>query len=147
MDKETVENETAKGWTEAVSIHLHLLDFALQSLLTPWLQDLLVGPKVYQYNDPSFQHIENNHWQNPGKVIDQPGNYSTNKVGEYAFGYLRDALSHDDPFFVGIAPITPHVETGKPNKGPPVPAKKYKGTLPNVNVPSSGNFKSTNVSQ
>ncbi|KAF2178650.1 alkaline phosphatase-like protein [Zopfia rhizophila CBS 207.26] len=124
MEKEMVEKETAKGWTEA---------------------DLLVGGSVYQYYDPSFQHIENNNWQNPGKVKDQPGNYSTDVVADYAYGYLRDALKHDDPFFVGIAPITPHVETGKTH-GPPQPAKKYNNTRPNAKVPPADNWNPANRS-
>ncbi|KAF2741563.1 sulfatase [Polyplosphaeria fusca] len=128
MEPELVENVTARGWTEA---------------------DLLIGGKTYQYYDPAFQHITKNNWNNPEKVNSSfRGVYSTDKVGDYAYGYLKEAVKHDDPFFVGIAPVTPHSQVGNdPDPaGPPVPSKKYKGTLPHLDVPPADNYAPANRS-
>lgn len=129
MDNDMVENRTARGWTEA---------------------DLLVGGKTYQYYDPPFQHIDAKHpFNDPAKVKDFRGNYSTDQVAEYAYGYLNKAIKQDDPFFVGIAPITCHTQVGNnPDpQGPPVPSKKYKDTRPNASIPDSDNYNSPNVSR
>lgn len=107
------------------------------------MQDLLIGEHTYQYYDPAFQHIKDN-WKNPEEVKIFHNHYTTTKVSNYAHGYLEKALKHDEPFFVGIAPVTPHVQTGKDSR-PPVPEKKYQGTLP-VTVPPADNFNPANVS-
>jgi N-acetylglucosamine-6-sulfatase len=128
MDDAQVEKTTARGWTEA---------------------DFLVGARTYQYYAPAFQHVTKENWNNPEKVnYNFTGVYSTDQVGKYAYGYLNKAVKQDDPFFVAIAPIAPHVQVGNnPNPaGPPVPAKKYKGTLPNVQIPPADNYAPANVS-
>lgn len=108
-------------------------------------QDLLVGNHTYQYYAPSFQHIEGD-WNNPEKVKIYYNNYTTHQVAEYAYGYLREAVKHDEPFFVGIAPITPHSQVGK-DHSPPVPAKKYAGTRSDAKIPRAENFNPSNVSR
>jgi len=107
------------------------------------MQDLLVGEHTYQYYDPAFQHIKGD-WRNPEKVKVFHNHYTTTKVSNYAHSYLEKALKHDEPFFDGIAPVTPHVQTGKDSR-PPVPAKEYQGKLP-VTVPRAENFNPANVS-
>ena len=108
------------------------------------MQDLLVGENTYQYFAPSFQHIEGN-WNNPGPIETMEGKYSTDMVANFAYGYLKEAVGQDAPFFVGIAPIAPHNQVGKPG-GPPKPAHKYAGTLPNAAVPRAANFNPPDVS-
>ncbi|KAH8806191.1 arylsulfatase [Xylogone sp. PMI_703] len=107
MSKDLVETKTARGWTEA---------------------HLLVGGNTYQYYDPPFQHIQGN-WDNPAKIKIFHNNYTTEKVAEYAYGYLKEAATHDEPFF----------QVGK-NPGPPVPSRKHNGTRPNATVPRADNF-------
>ncbi|KAF2108786.1 alkaline-phosphatase-like protein [Lophiotrema nucula] len=126
METDLVEKETARGWTEA---------------------DILVGGKTYQYYDPPFQNIKGN-WNNPSKVKDFPGNYSTDMIAGHAYNYLQEAVKSDKPFFVGVAPITPHVQVGN-NPDPaglPVPSKKYKGTKPDAKVPPADNYNPANRS-
>ncbi|CAI6330737.1 unnamed protein product [Periconia digitata] len=118
-EKNGVETTTARGWTDA---------------------QLLCGASTYQYHDPPFQHVNETNWNNPHKINKNfKGNYSTTKVADFAYEYLREAVKHDDPFFLAIAPITPHVQVGKDN-GPPVPEKKYKGTRPDAQIPQTDNF-------
>ncbi|KKY17570.1 putative arylsulfatase [Phaeomoniella chlamydospora] len=101
MHTDLVEKMTARGWTKA---------------------DLLVGQNVYQYNGPPFQNIEGD-WTNPNKVHVFHNEYTTDKVANYSYGYLRDAIN----------------QVGK-NTGPPIPAKKYKGTRPDAKIPRADNF-------
>lgn len=96
----------------------------------------MIGGHTYQYWDPDFQHIEGD---KHGKVLRYKHKYNTNKVADYGFGYVEKAVKKDKPFFIGIAPVTPHSQVGH-NAGPPVPAPKYKGSLPHAIVPRSKNF-------
>ncbi|KAF2794585.1 alkaline phosphatase-like protein [Melanomma pulvis-pyrius CBS 109.77] len=117
--KNNVEKTTARGWTQA---------------------DLLCGEATYQYFNPPFQHINSTNWNNPNKINESfKGQYSTTKVAEYGYGYLREAVMQNDPFFVAIAPITPHVQVGK-NHSTPVPENKYLGTRPLANISHMDNF-------
>jgi N-acetylglucosamine-6-sulfatase len=106
-------------------------------------QDLLVSENTYQYYNPSFQHIEGD-WRNPERVKILHDHYTTTEVSNHAHKYLKKAMQHEKPFFVGIAPITPHVQTGKDGGRPPVPAKRFEGTM-KVPVPRADNFNPANV--
>ncbi|KAF2677191.1 alkaline phosphatase-like protein [Lentithecium fluviatile CBS 122367] len=98
-----------------------------QTTARGWTEaNLLCGAQTYQYYDPPFQHINATNWNNPNKINKSfKGHYSTTK--------------HDHPFFVAIAPITPHVQVGK-NNSPPVPEKKYLGKRPHAKIPPADNF-------
>jgi len=102
-----------------------------------------VGGNTYQYYDPPFQHIEGD-WDNPQKVHIFHNNYTTDKVANFTYGYLKEALAKDRPFFIGVAPITPHSQVGK-DAGPPLPAHKYNNTRPDAKVPRADNFNPENV--
>jgi N-acetylglucosamine-6-sulfatase len=105
----------------------------------------LVGGNTYQYYNPPFQHIAGN-LDDPQKIKIFHDQYTTDKVSDYAAGYLEEALRDKDvPFFVGIAPISPHSQVGD-NPGPPVPAKKYSDALSNASVPRADNFNPEKVS-
>src|SRR3569833_3370772 len=66
------------------------------------------------------------------------------KVANFTYGYLKEALAKDRPFFIGVAPITPHSQVGK-DAGPPLPAHKYNNTRPDAKVPRADNYKPENV--
>ncbi|KAI9744302.1 MAG: hypothetical protein M1818_002454 [Claussenomyces sp. TS43310] len=116
MEEKYVENRTARGWTKAKHIN---------------------------YN-PFFQHIEGD-WNDPEKINVLHNNYSTDKVGDYAYGYLKEALKDTAPFFIGIAPIAPHSQVGQ-NPGPPVPAHKNKDKFTNIDIPPADNWNPPNRS-
>lgn len=67
-------------------------------------------------------------------------------VADYAYDYLDEAMKSEKPFFIGIAPITPHSQVGN-NSGPPVPEYKYAGSLSHATVPRSKNFNPDEVSK
>ena len=66
-------------------------------------------------------------------------------VANFGYSYLKEAVAKPDPFFVGIAPVTPHTQIA-PNAGPAVPAKKYEGTMAGLKVPRAANFNPADVS-
>lgn len=46
--------------------------------------------------------------RNGGEPVSYKGQYSPDVVAHKAYGFLDEASSHSEPFFLGIAPIAPH---------------------------------------
>ncbi|KAF2124799.1 arylsulfatase precursor [Dothidotthia symphoricarpi CBS 119687] len=100
--------------------------------------DFLVDPGTYIFYNSTM--VRNN-----GTHKNYPGEYSTDLVAAAAVGFLDEAIAASDrPFFLGVAPISPHSETitnPRPTKfNPPVPAKRHEHLFPNVTIPRTPNF-------
>ncbi|KAH7102237.1 alkaline-phosphatase-like protein [Auriculariales sp. MPI-PUGE-AT-0066] len=68
--------------------------------------------------------------------------YSTDVIRDKGLKYINDAHKAGKPFFVGIAPVGPHVRTqaGKGEEHTPQPAKRHEHMFPNATVPRTPNF-------
>ena len=78
-------------------------------------------------------------------------NYTTDLVREKGLDYIDEAHKAGKPFFVGIAPIGPHMQTWSAGQVPnppehlPISAPRHSHMFPNVKVPSTKNFNPTEV--
>lgn len=64
-------------------------------------------------------------------------------IEEKALGFLDDAISGDRPFFVAIAPVTPHSnidQEGTVKMTAPIPAERHKHLFKDVKVPRTEHF-------
>jgi N-acetylglucosamine-6-sulfatase len=110
--------------------------------------DFLLDPNTYLYYNATFQR---NHEQ-PVRYVGNKAtgtNYSTDLVRDKAFGFLDDAVEADKPFFLGIAPISPHSEVGEPNAKSgfteALPAARHRNLFKGVKVPRSPSFNPNEV--
>jgi hypothetical protein len=93
--------------------------------------------------------------RNHDTPVSHAGEHSVDVLAGKAFGFLGEAVSHDKPFFLGIAPIAPHSNVNgaafpspdapldilpKGSIGPPIPAERHKDLFPDARVPQSTNF-------
>lgn len=46
--------------------------------------------------------------RNGGPPISYNGHYSPDVTAEKAYGFLEEATMHEEPWFLGVAPIAPH---------------------------------------
>ncbi|KAJ9475977.1 Arylsulfatase [Pseudozyma hubeiensis] len=104
---------------------------------------LLSDPQTYVYKNASYA-IDGT------KLVSYPGNYSTDTVRDFGLEYLDEAASHDQPFFVGIAPIGPHAQTetinGVSTFTDPVPADRHRHLFADQVAPRKANFNPVNAS-
>lgn len=63
--------------------------------------DFLLDPFTYRYWDSVMTH-------NGEPPVSYAGKYSTDVVADKANALLDEALSHDEPWFLTVAPIAPH---------------------------------------
>ncbi|GKU06113.1 unnamed protein product [Fusarium langsethiae] len=63
--------------------------------------DFLLDPYTYRYWDTKMSH----NGENP---VSYAGQYNTDVVADKAYNLLDEALSHEDPWFLTVAPIAPH---------------------------------------
>lgn len=63
--------------------------------------DFLLDPFTYRYWDSKMTH-------NGEPPVSYAGKYSTDVVADKAYALLDEALGHDDPWFLTVAPIAPH---------------------------------------
>lgn len=63
--------------------------------------DFLLDPYTYRYWDAKMSH-------NGEEPVSYAGQYSTDVIAEKSLAHLDDALSHDEPWFLTVAPIAPH---------------------------------------
>lgn len=84
------------------------------------------------------------------------GQHSVDVLAEKALGFIDEAASHDEPFFLGVAPVAPHsnvdgtamsLPPDQPIKGPfksaispPIPAERHKYLFPDARVPRTPSF-------
>lgn len=63
--------------------------------------DFLLDPYTYQYWNAKMSH-------NGNEPVSYAGQYSTDVVANKANYWLHEALQEDEPFFLTVAPISPH---------------------------------------
>ena len=71
------------------------------------------------------------------------GQYSPDIMSQIALGYVDDAAAHDEPFFIGVAPIAPHSNMGTGGiKQSDLPryAERHAGLFLDDVVPRTANF-------
>jgi N-acetylglucosamine-6-sulfatase len=71
------------------------------------------------------------------------GHYSPDLMSQYALGYIEDAASRIQPFFIAVAPIAPHstLKAGEYRQfGIPEYAKRQAGMFSNYKIPRTENF-------
>ncbi|OAQ59462.2 arylsulfatase [Pochonia chlamydosporia 170] len=94
------------------------------------IADILVDPWTYQYNTPVFS-------QNGRIPILYRGYHQTDVIRAKTMSrleYLTD--KQDKPFYLTIAPVSPHVEI----RGLPVPLARHAKGFPNATAPQGRNF-------
>ncbi|KAH8897292.1 Arylsulphatase [Thozetella sp. PMI_491] len=106
--------------------------------------EFLLDPFQYSYLSPVFQHNHDNYTAYPGQ-------YVTDLVANFSFGFLEQGIQSQKPFFLTIAPIAPHAEvtvdsydpaTGKVSAtfSAPIPAARHEDLFPDAEVPRTLNF-------
>ncbi|KAF5005244.1 hypothetical protein FDECE_8302 [Fusarium decemcellulare] len=95
--------------------------------------EFLLDPHTYNYKHPKMS-------RNCGPVRDYKGHYNTDLVAKKSFGFLKQAIKKEKPFFLTIAPVAPHNDIHGGKSYPPIPAKKYRHKFPDAKVPRRANF-------
>lgn len=101
--------------------------------------DFLLDPYTYEYY--------NGHMTRNGEPpVSYAGRYSPDVVAEKAYGFLNEATLHDEPFFLGIAPIAPHsnVKLSDPENGISLDtafyAERHAHLFKEYKIPRTANF-------
>ena len=108
--------------------------------------DFLLDPYTYEYLNATFQ-------RNQDSPVSYEGQYSTDVLADKAYGFLKEALDAEEPFFLGIAPTAPHSNVNiKENlidgnfsehsvtQSPPIAAKRHEHEFRDARVPRSQHF-------
>ena len=98
--------------------------------------DFLLDPYTYEYYRSRMT-------RNGAPPISYEGQYSPDVVAEKALGFLHEATLHDQPFFLGIAPIAPHsnVRFVDPIEfGTAAYAKRHAHLFQDYKIPRTANF-------
>ena len=104
----------------------------------------MLDPYTYQYLNSTYQ-------RNKDPPVRHEGEYTTDLLAEKAYGFLEDAVTENNPFFLTIAPVAPHSNVkfdgsiglnGEPTFefGPPIPADRYAHLFSDAKVPRTHNF-------
>ena len=113
--EETYNKPYAKGWNST---------------------NFFLDPNTYIYYNVTTQQD-----QDPPKH--RPGEYSTDIAARTTLKWLDEAAWQESPFFIGVAPISPHAEVIRdPEMAfyPPVPAHRHKNMFSGLKVPRTPNF-------
>ncbi|KAI0552598.1 arylsulfatase [Xylaria curta] len=96
--------------------------------------DLLVEPYIDDYNLPVMS-------QNGQRPVFYDGFHQTDVIRIKALSRLRNLTSQANPFFLAIAPFTPHVgfQQDKPSHRP-IPLQRHLEDFPNAKAPRTPNF-------
>lgn len=71
------------------------------------------------------------------------GQYSPDVMAQQALGYVEDAASHSEPFFIVVAPVAPHSNMGGGGirqSDLPQYAKRHAGLFLDYKIPRTANF-------
>lgn len=98
----------------------------------------LIDPYTYNYYHSHYTNKVNATDRN-ADVTAYPGQHTTDVTHQKALDMLKDAAESENPFFMMVAPVAPHVQLGGGGPGPPIPPK-YKGVFNNRTVPRTENF-------
>ncbi|KAK7038192.1 arylsulfatase [Favolaschia claudopus] len=111
------------------------------ALMKGWTSaDVLLEPYTYNYNQPGMKRDNANF-----KLYN---NYTTDVISTKGIDYINDAHQAGKPFFVGIVPMAPHVQTWpangdaapNPPEHLPISAPRHSHMFPNITVPHTVNF-------
>ena len=97
--------------------------------------EILLDPNTYDYYHPVLS-------RNGGAAVDYKGRYSTDLIAEKAYEFLDEATSHDEPFFLGVAPIAPHSEIRRDPfvSAAPEYHERHANLLKDYKIPRTANF-------
>ncbi|KAF4467673.1 arylsulfatase [Fusarium albosuccineum] len=87
--------------------------------------EFLLDPHAYNYKHPKMS-------KDYRPVRDYKGHYNTDLVAKNSFGFLKQAIKKEKPFFLTIAPVAPHNDIHGGKSYPPTPAKKYRHKFPDA---------------
>lgn len=74
--------------------------------------------------DPWTYNYHQSHWSSQGKdskILKYPNVHTTLVTQQKAINAIDDAASHDQPFFLMVAPVAPHNEMRRGTHAPPPP--------------------------
>ncbi|KAI1824711.1 arylsulfatase [Xylaria intraflava] len=96
--------------------------------------DLLIDPYIDDYNLPVLS-------QNGQRPVFYDGFHQTDVIRIKALDRLNQLTSQSDPFFLAIAPFTPHVgfQQNKPSHRP-IPMQRHLNDFPDAKAPKTPNF-------
>jgi N-acetylglucosamine-6-sulfatase len=94
-----------------------------------------LDPYTYEYYNAAVS-------SNGGEPVSYRGQYSPDVIAEKAYGLLREAASHDQPFFLVAAPIAPHGEFPFEPFNPQAPkyAARHAHLFKDYQIPRTDNF-------
>lgn len=84
--------------------------------------------------------------RNNARPVLYPGRYNTDLISTKASALLREAMTHDDPWFLTVAPIAPHAVNEYYNTaetrwfGPPMSAPRHADLFKNYTIPQRASF-------
>ncbi|KAI1271292.1 arylsulfatase [Xylaria sp. FL0933] len=90
-----------------------------------------VDDYTYEYNNAVFS-------LNGQTPISYPGYHQSDIISAMAVDRIEKLAAQGKPFFLGIAPTTPHVELGGGKW--PVPPVRYKNKFPDLKAPRTNNW-------
>lgn len=100
----------------------------------------MLDPWTYVYYNTSMQR---NTQREPRSYLNQ---YSTDVIAQRGIDYLNDAHTSGKPFFIGLAPVGPHIQLTPPGHTEkeyphfPIPAKRHEGLFKDVKIRDTKNF-------
>ncbi|KAH8766170.1 alkaline-phosphatase-like protein [Diaporthe sp. PMI_573] len=102
--------------------------------------DFLLDPGTYSYLHPIYQ-------ANQDAPVHHRNEHTSDLITAKAQGLLREAISSDKPFFLGVAPVAPHSDvsldrdsSSLPHMTEPIPAERHAGLFKDVKIPRTDNF-------
>ncbi|KAI5924219.1 alkaline-phosphatase-like protein [Camillea tinctor] len=108
--------------------------------------DFLLDPFTYWYMNSTYQ-------RNHEPPVSYEGQHSVDVLTKKALGLLDEAHKANKPFFLGVAPVSPHANLWSPafkhgnhsklteiKFEPPVPAKRHAHLFQGTKVPRTENF-------
>lgn len=97
--------------------------------------DFLLDPYTYEYYNGAMT-------RNGAKPVSIRGQYSPDVVAEKAYGFLREATLHEQPFFLTAAPIAPHGDFPFEPWNPTAPkyAARHAHLFRDYKIPRTENF-------
>lgn len=106
--------------------------------------DFILDPSTYNYLNAVMT-------RDGGPPVAYTGRYSPDVTAEKAYGYLEEAMSHDEPWFVGVAPIAPHShveawDAAHFSNTEPKYAERHAHLFKDYKIPRDANFNPENVS-
>lgn len=98
--------------------------------------DFLLDPYTYEYYNARMT-------RNGEPPVSYAGQYSPDVVAQKAYDFLDEAALHDEPFFLGVAPVAPHsnVKFTEPMKfDTAFYAERHAHLFKDYKIPRSANF-------